>query len=667
MSDSAWPTINSLRVLAMDAVEQAQSGHPGTPMALAPAAYVLWDRYLRFDPTAPDWADRDRFVLSCGHASMLLYGLLHLSGYPVSLEDLRQFRQWNSKTPGHPERGHTEGVEVTTGPLGQGLGNAVGMAIAERVLAERFNRPGHTVVNHRVWGFVSDGDLMEGVASEAASIAGHLRLGRLNLIFDDNHITIDGTTALSFTEDVGRRFEAYGWHVLRVTDGNDLAAIDAALAAARDDESRPTLICLRTRIGDPAPTKGNTSSAHGAPLGKEEVAKTKAILGWPETPFHVAPEAAAWRGRCLTRGAEARAGWDRGFAAYRAAHAAEAGEFLQWMSGELPVGWESSIPGFTPADGQLATRQASAKVLNGVAARIPNLLGGSADLAESTGTDLKGGGSFSATTIGRNFHWGVREHGMSACLNGMAAHGGLRPFGSTFLIFTDYCKPSIRLSGLMRLPVIYIGTHDSIGLGEDGPTHQPIEQLAMLRATPNVQVIRPADATETSEAWRSALLRRDGPTVLALSRQKLPILDRTRLAPAAGAAQGGYVLLEAPGGTPAAIVIATGAEVHLALAAVEQLHREGIPVRMVSFPCWELFEAQSQAYRDQVLPPAVRARVAVEAASSFGWHRWVGEHGAVVSIDHFGASAPADRLFKEFGFTTERIIADVKRVMEKTK
>ncbi|MBK7717200.1 MAG: transketolase [Gemmatimonadetes bacterium] len=662
-SDATWQVINSLRVLAMDAVEQSQSGHPGTPMALAPAAIVLWEQCLRFDPAAPAWPDRDRFVLSCGHASMLLYGLLHLSGYELTLEDLRQFRQWGSKTPGHPERGHTVGVETTTGPLGQGVGNAVGMAIAERVLRERFNRPGHEVIDHRVWGFVSDGDLMEGVASEAASLAGHLGLGRLTLIFDDNHITIDGDTALSFTEDVGRRFEAYGWHVLRVADGNDLAAIAAALAAARAEAARPTLVVLRTKIGDPAPTKGNTSAAHGAPLGKDEVAKTKAILGWPETPFHVAPETVAWRDAARRRGAAAHADWSARFAAYRAAHPALAAELEQWLSGALPAGWDDGLPGFTPADGQLATRQASAKVLNALAAKLPNLMGGSADLAESTGTDIKGGGSFSATGTGRNVHWGVREHGMGACLNGMAAHGGIRPFGSTFLIFTDYCKPSIRLAGLMQLPVVYIGTHDSIGLGEDGPTHQPIEQLAMLRSTPNVTVIRPADANETVEAWKAAVRRADGPTVLVLSRQKLPILDRTRYAPAEGAARGGYVLLDAPGGTPAAIVMATGAEVHLALAAVERLQASGVAARLVSLPSWELFAAQPAAYREAVLPAAVRARVAVEAATSFGWHRWVGERGEVVGIDHFGASAPADRLFKEFGFTADGIVAAVTRVL----
>jgi transketolase len=663
MPDQAWRTINSLRVLAMDAVEQAQSGHPGTPMALAPAAYVLWDRYLRFDPAHPDWPDRDRFVLSCGHASMLIYGLLHLSGFSVSLEDLRQFRQWGSSTPGHPERGHTPGVETTTGPLGQGVGNAVGMAIAERVLAERFNRPAVPIIGHRVWGFVSDGDLMEGVASEAASLAGHLGLGSLNLIYDDNHITIDGETTLCFTEDVARRFEAYAWHVVRVADGNDLEGIAAALTAAQDETRRPTLVILKTRIGDPAPTKGNTAAAHGAPLGTEEVRKTKGILGWPEIPFHVAPEAAEWRDQCLARGRNLYSRWQEQLARYRAAHPADAAELEAWLSGTLPAGWEAALPVFTSADGQLATRQASAKALNALAAKIPNLMGGSADLAESTGSDIKGGGSFSATKSGRNFHWGVREHGMAASLNGMAAHGGIRPFGSTFLIFTDYCKPSIRLAALMRLPVLYIGTHDSIGLGEDGPTHQPIEQLAMLRATPNVTVIRPADATETVEAWRVAMQRTEGPTVLALSRQKLPILDRTKLAPQAEAARGGYVLLDAPGGKPEVIVMATGAEVHLALAGVHLLHAEGVKARLVSLPSWEIFEAQPAAYRAQVLPPTVRARVAVEAAASFGWHRWVGDQGEIIAIDRFGASAPGDRLFREFGFTPEHIVAAVKRVL----
>ncbi len=647
----------------MDAVEQANSGHPGTPMALAPAAIVLWQDFLRFDPAAPDWADRDRFVLSCGHASMLLYGLLHLSGYPVSLEDLRQFRQWGSKTPGHPERGHTAGVETTTGPLGQGVGNAVGMAIAERYLRERFNRPGFEVVNHRVWGFVSDGDLMEGVASEAASIAGHLGLDRITLVFDNNHITIDGDTALAFTEDVGRRFEAYGWQVLRVEDGNDLGAIAAALDGARKTTGRPTLVMLRTRIGDPAPTKGNTAAAHGAPLGKDEVARTRQILGWPAEPFHVAPEAAAWRADRTAQGAAAHQAWRTLMDGYRKAHPELAAEYTAWLAGTLPDGWEAALPTFTPADGQLATRQASAKALNALAAKLPNLVGGSADLAESTGAEIKGGGSLTMKGMGRNIHWGVREHGMAACMNGMAAHGGVRPFGSTFLIFTDYCKPSIRLSGLMQLPVVYIGTHDSIGLGEDGPTHQPIEQLAMLRATPNVTVIRPADANETIEAWKAAVRRTDGPTVLALSRQKLPILDRGGFAPAAGAARGGYVLLDAPGGAPRAIVLATGAEVHVALAAVQRLQAEGVAVRLVSLPSWEIFAAQPEAYRESVLPRAVTARVSLEAATTFGWHRWVGDRGIALGIDHFGASAPAERLFQEFGFTPDAVVDAVRRTL----
>jgi transketolase len=653
--------INSLRVLAMDAVERAQSGHPGTPMALAPAAFVLWNRHLRFDPAAPDWPDRDRFVLSCGHASMLLYGLLHLAGYAVSLEDLKRFRQWDSNTPGHPERGHPPGVETTTGPLGQGLGNAVGLAIAERFLAERFNRPGYEVVNHRVWVFASDGDLMEGVGSEAASLAGHLRLGKLNLIYDDNHITIDGDTRLTFSEDVGQRFDAYGWHVQRVRDGNDLESIARALDLARDEQTRPSLIILRTHIADPAPTKRDTAAAHGAPLGAEEVRRTKAILGWPEDPFHVAPEALAWRERCRARGREAHAAWRELFARYRRDHPALAAELEQWWSGRLPDGWDDGWPAFSPADGPLATRQASARTLNVLAARLPNLIGGSADLTESTGVEIKGGGVYGPTGTGRNLHWGVREHAMAACLNGIAAHGGLRPFGSTFLVFTDYCKPAIRLSALMGLPVIYIGTHDSIGLGEDGPTHQPVEQLAMLRATPNLVVIRPADATETVEAWKVAVRRTSGPTVLALSRQKLPVLDRTRLAPAAGVGRGGYVLLDCEG-PPEAIVIATGSEVHPALAAVERLQREGTRVRLVSLPSWELFEAEPESYRHAVLPPGVAARVSVEAAATFGWSRYVGDRGLAIGLDRFGASAPGERLMQELGFTAERVVEAVKAV-----
>ncbi|HEU4570595.1 MAG TPA: transketolase [Gemmatimonadales bacterium] len=658
----AWASVNTIKVLAMDAVERAQSGHPGTPMALAPAAYALWSRFLRFDPAAPDWADRDRFVLSCGHASMLLYPLLHLTGYAVSLDDLRNFRQWGSNTPGHPERGHTPGVEVTTGPLGQGVGMAVGMAMAERFLAARYNRPGHDVVDHRVWGFVSDGDLMEGVASEAASLAGHLRLHKLCLLYDDNRITIDGSTDLSFSEDVQKRFTAYGWRVLRVSSGNDLKALQRAFSAARRESARPTLIILRTEIADPAPTKKGTAGAHGAPLGAAEVAATKAILGWPDTPFHVPDAVRDHLGKVGRRAAREHKAWRKRFAAYREAYPAEAAEFEQAMAGTLPAGWDAALPSFAGEKG-LATRQASQAVLDAVAAALPTFLGGSADLAHSNGAVIKGGGDFTAEAPGRNVHWGIREHAMAAACNGMAAHGGVRPFAATFLIFADYLKPALRLSALMKLPVIHLGTHDSIGVGEDGPTHQPIEQLATLRATPNVLVLRPADATETVECWRAAVERADGPSMIALTRQKLPVLDRAVVAPAAGARRGAYVLKEAQGGAPRALVIGTGSEVHVALGAAALLERDGIPTRVVSMPSWELFAAQPAAYRDEVLPPAVTARVSVEAAATLGWERWVGSAGRAVGLDHFGASAPADRLYQEFGLTPARVADEVRALV----
>ncbi len=520
-----WKSINTIRTLAMDAVEKAKSGHPGTPMALAPAAYVLWRNFHRFNPANPGWSNRDRFVLSCGHASMLLYSLLFLTGYDLPLEELRNFRQWGSKTPGHPERGHTVGVETTTGPLGQGFGNAVGMAIAERLLAHRFNRPGFEIVNHHVWGFCSDGDLMEGVSSEAASLAGHLRLGKLNFIYDNNHITIDGSTSLAFSEDVGKRFEAYGWHVQHVDDGNDLDAIHLALEAARREETRPSLIVLRTHIGDPAPTKRDTAEAHGAPLGADEVKRTKEILDWPQEAFVVPDDALAhWR-EALPRGKQMEAEWQALFDRYTIEHPDDAAEYNRVLAGTLPDGWDASLPVFTPKDGKLATRQASQKVLHALADAVPELAGGSADLVESTGLNVDNLGVFGPVENGRLLHFGIREHGMAASLNGMAAHGGIRPFGSTFLIFSDYMKPSVRLAALMGVPVIFIGTHDSIGLGEDGPTHQPIEQLAMLRAIPHLTVIRPADANETREAWYSALSRTNGPTIMALTRQKLPVLD----------------------------------------------------------------------------------------------------------------------------------------------
>ena len=655
----AWATINTIRGLAMDAVEQAQSGHPGTPMALAPVGYMLWSKFLKHDPADPAWADRDRFVLSCGHASMLLYSLLHLTGYDLSLEDIKRFRQWGSPTAGHPERGHAPGVEVTTGPLGQGVGNSVGMAMAERFLAARFNRPGFDVVDHRTWAFVSDGDLMEGVASEAASLAGHLGLGKLCCVYDDNRITIDGTTDLSFSEDVQKRFTGYGWKVIRVSSGTDLKAIQRALAAARRETDRPTLIILRTIIGEPAPHKQNTSGAHGAPLGAAEVKATKQVMGWPETPFYVPAEVDAQRARFARRGRRENRAWRRLFDAYAAQHPEAAAEFEAWMRGALPAGWDAALPDFAGQSG-LATRQASQAVLEAAARVLPNLVGGSADLAHSTGTVLKDGGEFTAKAPGRNVHWGIREHGMAAALNGMAAHGGVRPFGSTFLIFSDYLKPSIRLAALMKLPVIVIGTHDSIGVGEDGPTHQPIEQLAALRATPNVHVFRPADATETTECWRMALERTDGPSVLALTRQKLPVLDRTRLRPAADARRGGYILFEPPT-APRAIILGTGSEIQLALAAAERLTAEGTPTRVVSLPSWEVFEAQPAGYRDQVLPPTVAARVSVEAASTFGWARYTGTAGAAVGLDHFGASAPAETLFQEFGITADRVVDAVRR------
>jgi transketolase len=662
-SNPAWIAINAVRALAMDAVERAQSGHPGTPMALAPAAYALWTGFLKHNPEDPSWPDRDRFVLSCGHASMLQYALLHLSGYALPIEELRNFRQWGSRTPGHPERGHTAGVETTTGPLGQGVGNAVGMAIAERILAEQFNRPELDVVDHRVWAFVSDGDLMEGVGSEAASLAGHLRLGKLTLIYDDNRITIDGQTSLAFSEDVGRRFEAYGWHVVRVADGNDLEAISSALEAARTETALPSLVIVRTHIADPAPTKRDTPEAHGAPLGAEEVRRTKEIMGWPTEPAFYVPDEAyePWRPSAQA-GARAQAEWNRRLARYESEHPAQAAELWRRLAGELPPDWEQVLPVITPDKGQLATRQASAQALTALVAALPELVGGSADLAGSTGTVLKQAGTLGPASSGRQIHWGVREHAMAAALNGIAAHGGLRPFGSTFLIFSDYMKPSIRLAAIMRLPVIYVGTHDSIGVGEDGPTHQPIEQLAMLRAIPGMLVLRPADATETVEAWRVAIEHRSGPVALVLTRQRLPVLDRATLGPAAGVRRGGYVLWDPPGG-PEAILIATGSEVHVALAAANRLVQEGVRVRVVSLPSWELFETQSREYRDSVLPRGIRARVGIEAASPFGWLRYVTDDGEMLGLDHFGASAPAERLFSEFHFTPEHAADAVRRVL----
>jgi transketolase len=624
-------------------------------MGAAAMAYVLWTRFLRHNPANPAWPDRDRFVLSAGHGSMLLYGLLHLTGYEVGLEDLRQFRQWGSKTPGHPEHGHTPGVETTTGPLGQGVGNAVGMAIAERWLAAQFNRPGHELVDHFTYVIAGDGDLMEGVASEAASLAGHLKLGRLICLYDDNHVTIDGGTALAFTEDVGRRFEAYGWHVLAVADGNDLAEVEAAIRAAQAESGRPSLIRCRTHIGFGSPAKQDSSKAHGEPLGEAELLATKRNLGWPETPTFLVPEEARQEfRRALERGAAWEGQWKRRQAAYAKAFPAEAIRWKSYLGGRLPAGWEAALPTYAPSDPPVATRAASGKLLQALFPVVTNLLGGSADLAPSNNTYVAGVPEFQAGSYaGRNFRFGVREHAMGSVANGMALHGGLRPYTGTFLIFSDYMRPAIRLAALMQLPVVFVFTHDSIGLGEDGPTHQPVEQLAALRAIPGLTVVRPADAGETVEAWRFALTH-PGPTCLILTRQNLPVLERTG---DGQLARGGYVVADAPDGKPQAVLLATGSEVAVALEARTLLQERGVTARVVSLPSWELFERQTAAYRRRVLPPGAKARVAVEAGVPQGWRQYVGPKGVVVGMTRFGASAPGKVLFEQFGFTAANVAA----------
>jgi transketolase len=648
--------INTIRTLSMDAVQKANSGHPGTPMALAPLAYLIWTRHLKHNPANPAWMDRDRFILSAGHASMLLYSMLYLTGYGLDLDDIREFRQWESRTPGHPEFGMTPGVETTTGPLGQGFANGVGMAIAERILAARFNRPGHEIVDHHTYAICSDGDLMEGVASEAASLAGHLKLGKLIYFWDDNSITIEGSTGLAFTEDVLARFESYGWHTLDVADGNDLDALDAAIRAAQDDP-RPSMIGVRTIIGYGSPNKAGTEKAHGSPLGEEEVKLAKRNLGWRwDDPFHVPEEALAHMRSELERGRALQAEWESRWDSYEAAHPGAARDLRQALEGRLPEGWDRDLPTFSAGDKAIATRAASGKALNAIAKRVPWLVGGSADLAESNLTHLEGEDSFSAEErAGRNFHFGVREHAMGSVMNGMSLHGGVRPYGGTFLIFSDYMRPPVRLASLMEQPTIYVFTHDSVGLGEDGPTHQPIEQLAALRAIPGLIDLRPADAAETVEAWRFAMEHRDGPIFMALTRQAVPHLDRERFAPASGLRKGAYVLAEAENGDPRVILIATGSEVAIAMEAREALESDGIPTRVVSMPSWMLFDRQPRAYREQVLPPAVTARVSVEAGSPIGWHRWVGPSGEIVGITRFGESAPAKRVFEELGFTAENV------------
>lgn len=648
--------INTIRTLAMDMVQRANSGHPGTAMGLATAAYVLWTRHLRFNPRDPAWPGRDRFILSAGHASALLYSLLYLTGYDVTLDDLKRFRQWGSLTPGHPESAHTPGVEVTTGPLGQGFANGVGMAIAERYLATLFNRPGHTVIDHAIYAICSDGDLMEGVASEAASLAGHLRLGKLIYLYDDNKISIDGSTDLTFTEDVGQRFEAYGWHVQRI-DGMDADAVDAALTAARRETSRPSLVIARTHIGYGSPRYQDTAFAHGNPLGEDEVRATKERLEWPpDAQFYVPDEALArWR-EAVERGRALQAEWEARFAAYEQAYPVDAARLRAALAGELPEGWDADLPSFPP-DGPVATRAASGKALDALAKRIPWLLAGGADLTENTNTKISDALDHSAEhPEGRVLRFGVREHAMGAIANGMCAHGGVIPAVGTFLVFSDYLRPTLRLASMSRLGPIFVFTHDSVGLGEDGPTHQPIEHLPSLRAIPGLVVIRPCDANETSVAWRVAIQRRDGPTALALTRQPVPVLDRSTLAPADELVRGAYVLADSAGPTPDVILIGTGSEVPIALEAQALLRDEGIDARVVSMPSWELFEAQPTSYRDAVLPPAVTARVAVEAASPFGWERWVGTGGRVVGIaGRFGASAPYKVIYEKLGLTAANV------------
>ena len=655
-------SINTIRMLAVDGVQAANSGHPGLPMGAAAMAYVLWMRHLKHNPANPKWHDRDRFVLSAGHGSMLIYSLLHLTGYDLPLEELKKFRQWGSKTAGHPEYGLTPGLETTTGPLGQGFATGVGMAIAARHLGAVFNTADHTIVSHYIYGIVSDGDLEEGISAEAASLAGHLKLGEIIYLYDDNNISIEGDTDIAFTEDVGARFAAYDWHVQQV-DGFDLDGIDLALRNARLVTDRPSLIVARTTIGYGSPNRAGSAKSHGEPLGADEVTLTKQNLGWPLEPtFYIPDEALHNFRRSLENGAQAEQEWNERFESYAAAHPEQAAQFTAQMAGELPDGWDADLPVWAADPKGIATRKASEKAINAIAKRVPALMGGSADLAGSTNTLIAGAESFQAQTPkGRNMHWGVREHAMVAAVNGMAVHGGLIPYGATFLVFSDYCRGAIRLAALMEAHTIQVFTHDSIGLGEDGPTHQPIEHLAALRAIPQFTVVRPCDANETTEAWREAV-QHHGPIMLVLSRQNLPTLDRTKYGAASGLRRGGYVLADSDG-LPDVILIATGSEVQHAVAAYEQMTGEGLKVRVVSMPSTNLFDGQDQEYRDAVLPPTVRKRLAIEAAHPMTWYKYVGLDGDVIGIEKFGASAPADVVFKEYGFTAENVVARAKALL----
>ncbi|HET9199771.1 MAG TPA: transketolase [Dehalococcoidia bacterium] len=657
--------INTIRTLAMDAVQQAGSGHPGTAMALAPLTFQLFTKHLRHNPANPRWPGRDRFVLSAGHASILQYGALYLTGYDLALDEIKRLRQWDSKTPGHPEIHLTAGLETTTGPLGQGIATAVGMALAEAMQRERFNRPGFEIVDNWTYVIASDGDMMEGVSSEASSIAGFMRLGRLIVFYDDNRITIDGSTDLAFKEDVAARYDAYGWHTQHVDDANDLDQIDRAIEAAQADE-RPSLIVVRSHIAWGAPNKQDTASAHGSPLGEEEVAKTKEFYGWPDEKFYVPDEALAYYRRCVDRGRDLEDAWNQLLDRYHAEHPALAAEFMRRLERKLPDGWEKALPTFDNAEDE-ATRASSSKVLQAIADVVPELIGGSADLIDNTNTRLKefdpvGPGNYG----GRNIHFGVREHGMGAIVNGMTLYGGLRPIGATFLIFSDYMRPAVRLAALMECPSLFVWSHDSVGLGGDGPTHQPVEHLMSLRAMPNLTLIRPADGAEVAMAWKVALEKDDGPTAIALTRQKVKAIDRTRYASAEGLMRGAYVLAES-GRDLELILIATGSEVWVALEAFEQLAQDGVGVRLVSMPSWELFDIQPQAYREQVLPEAVQARVSVEAGTPLGWERWVGRHGEIIGLDHFGKSAEGELVLANFGFNPDNVVERARSLMEGTK
>ncbi len=681
-SDLDRLAINTIRFLSADAIQKANSGHPGICLGAAPAAYVLWSRFLRHDPSGPDWIDRDRFVLSAGHGSMLLYSLLHLFGYNLPLEEIKNFRQWGSITPGHPENGLTPGVEATTGPLGQGLANAVGMAMAEAHLAARFNRPGFGIIDHRTYSLAGDGCMMEGLTAEASSLAGHLRLGKLIVLYDDNRISLAGSAALAFSEDVEKRYLAYGWQVIRVGDGNDLEVIAEAIAQARRETGKPSLVMVRTVIGCGAPGKEGSYKTHGSPLGAETIAKAKAAAGWPgREPFFIPPEALDHCRQAAARSAEAAVKWAELFQDYRREFPELARELERVTIGDLPPDWEAGLPRFPPGSPPAATRVVSGKVMQALAAKIPELIGGSADLNPSTKTALEGFGDFQAPGTraeklegivgkdwgygGRNIHFGVREHAMGSIAVGMALHRGVIPYTATFLVFSDYERPAIRMAALSKQRVIFVFTHDSIGVGEDGPTHQPVEQLMALRAIPHLAVIRPADANETAQAWKAALLERNGPTALVFTRQDLPVIDRDGRGPAEGLLRGGYILQEAAGGKPEAILIATGSEVGVALEAAKELNSAGTPTRVVSLPSWELFDRQDEAYREEVLPRRVKARVAVEAGVTAGWERYVGLDGAAVGIDRFGASAPAEVIFEKWGFTTGAVAEKVREVIGK--